>query len=111
MPIVKKREIETIAQMNGEEIERFLARLPAAKEQLEDLFDYLEIRLEDEPCDHTSRFAMQFMMQNTMNFPQVSGWLSQNGGYCDCKILEEIASEWWKVFGNFDAVSEAEKDI
>jgi Protein of unknown function (DUF2695) len=49
---------------------------------------------------------MQFLMQNGLSFPKVSGWLSQNGGYCDCKILIEIASEWWKVFGSGDENSE-----
>ena len=102
MPIIKKREIEMLAQMNGEEIERFLKRLPAEKERLEGLFDYLEMKMEDEECNHTSRFAMQYMMQKGMNFPQVSGWLSLNGGYCDCKIIEEIAAEWWKVFDGAD---------
>jgi hypothetical protein len=106
MPIVKKREIEMIAQMNGEELDRFLLRLPASKEQLEDLFDTLDMKLADEPCDHTNRHSMQFLMQNGLSFPKVSGWLSQNGGYCDCKILIEIASEWWKVFGSGDENSE-----
>ena len=87
-----------LAQMNGEEIERFLKKLPAGKEQFEKLFDYLELKLESQPCDHTSRLTMQFLMQNMMSFPKVSGWLSQNGGYCDCKILEEIAVPWREAF-------------
>lgn len=98
MPIIKKREIEMLAQMNGEEIERFLRKLPAQKQDLEDLFDFLEMKLEDQPCDHTSRWSMQFIMQKQMNFAKVSGWLSQNGGYCDCKTIEEIAAVWWRVF-------------
>lgn len=100
MPIVKKREIEVMAQLSGEELQKYLVRLPAPKEKLDDLFDYLEMTLEDHPCDHTNRFTMQFLMQNGLSFPKVSGWLSQNGGYCDCKIVEEIATEWWKIFDN-----------
>ncbi|CAN5244262.1 hypothetical protein BH10ACI1_BH10ACI1_20880 [soil metagenome] len=109
MAIVKKREIEVMAQMNGEELEKALLRLPASREKLEDLFDNLETKLETEPCDHTSRFTMQFLMQKGMNFPKVSAWLSQNGGYCDCKIVEEIAAEWWKIFDNYDENFEAQK--
>ena len=60
------------------------------------------MKLEDQPCDHTSRFAMQYMMQKRMDFPKVSGWLSQNGGNCDCKIIEEIAVAWWKIFDNLE---------
>jgi hypothetical protein len=98
MAIIKKREIEVMAQLSGEELEGYLYKLPASKKQFEALFRYLEIRTEKEACDHTSRYAMQFMMQNMMNFGKVSGWLSQNGGYCDCKILEEIAVPWRELF-------------
>lgn len=100
MAIVKKREIEVMAQLSGEKLKRHLNKLPATKTQFEDLFNYLQLRLQVQTCDHTSRLTMQFMMQNMMNFPKVSGWLSQNGGYCDCTILKEIAVPWWKLFEN-----------
>ncbi len=102
MAIVKKREVEIMAQLSGEELERHLLKLPAKKEQFDALFDFLEKKLASESCDHTSRFTMQFMMQKMMNFAKVSGWLSQNGGYCDCKILEEIAIPWREIFNDVE---------
>ncbi|MDH3494604.1 MAG: DUF2695 domain-containing protein [Acidobacteriota bacterium] len=98
MAIIKKREIDVLAQMNGDELERFVESLPAGKDKIEGLFDFLEMKLETNTCDHTSRFAMQFMMQNTLNFAKLSAWLSRNGGYCDCKIVSEIAEIWREVF-------------
>jgi hypothetical protein len=98
MAIIKKREIDVLAQMNVDELERFVNSLPAERGQIEALFDFLDMKLEGNTCDHTSRFAMQYMMQNSMNFPKLSAWLSQNGGYCDCKIVEEIAETWREVF-------------
>ena len=100
MPIVKKREIENLAQMSGQEIEAFLKRLPIQKEEIEDLFDYLEFKLERETCNHTLRYAMQYVMENRLNFPKVTAWLNENGGFCDCKVLEEIVPEWRKAFGS-----------
>jgi hypothetical protein len=105
MPIVRKREIENLEQMNGEEIEAFLANLPSRKEQIEDLFDFIEFKLEREPCNHSLRFAMQYMMENRLNFPKVTSWLNENGGYCDCKVLEEITSKWR---GKFDSMADEE---
>jgi hypothetical protein len=102
MPIIKKREIENLQQMSGDEIEAFLKSLPAKKEEIERLFDYLETRTEREPCDHSLRFAMQFMMEKRLNFPKVTAWLNNNGGYCDCKVLEQIVPEWRKAFDNED---------
>ena len=98
MPIVRKREIENLEQMNGEEIEAFLESLPARQEQIEDMFDFIEFKLEREPCNHSLRFAMQYMMENRLNFPKVTGWLNENGGYCDCKVMEEIVSKWRAKF-------------
>ena len=102
MPILRKRQIENLQQMNGEEIEAFLKSLPAKKEEIESLFDYLEMRLEREPCNHSLRYAMQFMMEKRLNFPKVTSWLNENGGYCDCKVVEQIVPEWRKVFDNED---------
>ena len=98
MAIVKKREVEIMAQLSGEELERYLDRLPASKERFEDLFYFIEAKIEKHSCDHTSRFTMLFMMRKMMDFGKVSGWLNQNGGYCDCKILEEIAAPWREMF-------------
>ncbi len=98
MAIVKKREVEVMAELNNEELVEYMKKLPATKEQFDGLFDFLETRLDMTPCDHTSRFSMQYVMQKAMNFPKVSAWLSQQGGYCDCKILEEIAIPWREIF-------------
>ncbi len=99
MAIVKKREVEIMAELNTEELVRHVKKLPARKEQFDSLFNFLEAKLASQSCDHTSRFTMQYLMQKMMNFPKVSAWLSQQGGYCDCKILEEIAIPWREIFG------------
>ena len=98
MPILKKREIDNLEQMSGEELEAFLEGLPAGQYDIEDLFDFLEIKMAKEECNHSLRFAMQFMMENRLNFPKVSSWLQQNGGFCDCKVLEQIVPTWRKAF-------------
>ncbi len=98
MAIVKKREVEIMATLSGEELDLHIKKLPATKEQFDSLFNFLEMKLDGQECDHTSRFTMQYLMQKMMNFPKVSAWLSQQGGYCDCKILDEIAVPWREIF-------------
>jgi hypothetical protein len=88
--------------MSGEELKQFLDDLPAGQYDIEDLFDFLETKLEREECNHSLRFAMQFMMENRLDFPKLTAWLQQNGGFCDCKVLEQIAPVWRKAFGDFD---------
>lgn len=99
MPILRKREIDNLEQMSAEELEEFLESLPAGQYDIEDLFEFLEMKLGKEECNHSLRFAMQYMMENRLNFPKLSSWLQQNGGFCDCKVLEQIAPGWRKAFG------------
>lgn len=102
MPIIRKREVEHLAQMSGEQLKEFLEFLPAGQYDMEDLFDFLEMKLEKEECNHSLRFAMQFMMENRLDFPRLTSWLQQNGGFCDCKVIEQIAPEWRKAFDNLE---------
>jgi len=98
MAILRKREIDNLEQMSGEELAAFLESLPAGQYDVEDLFDFLEDKFEREECNDTLRFSMQFIMENRLNFPKLSSWLQRNGGFCDCKVLEQIAPAWRKVF-------------
>lgn len=100
MPIVKKREIENLEQMSGEELERFLGRLPAGAETVSKMLDFIEDELYENTCDHHLRYAMKFMMDNRLDFPKLTGWLNENGGYCDCKVMDEIAPKWRAKFGD-----------
>jgi Protein of unknown function (DUF2695) len=98
MPLIKKRQLEVWAQLNGEERERFIESLPATREQIEDLFDYLDVRLKDESCIHNLRFTMQFLMERRLDMPKVMSWLNENGGYCDCEVLQNIEPNWFRAF-------------
>lgn len=98
MPILKKREIDNLEKMTSEELEEFLKTLPAGQFDIEELFDFLETKLEREECKHSLRFAMQFMMENKLDFPKLTQWLQRNGGFCDCKVIEQITPIWRRAF-------------
>jgi len=100
MPIVKKREIENLEQMSGEQLQRFLDRLPERQQTISKMLDYIEDHLWDSECDDHLKHAMKFMMDNRLDFPKLTAWLNQNGGYCDCKVMEQIAPLWRAKFGD-----------
>ena len=100
MAILRKREIENLEQMSGEELETFLGTLPAGPETVSELLDHLEDELYDSECNHNLQHSMKFMMDRGLNFPKFTSWLSNNGGYCDCKVMEQIAPIWRKKFGD-----------
>ena len=100
MPIVKKREIENLEQMSGEELQEFIDTLPAGPETISRLLDFIEDELYETECNHSLQYAMRFMMDNRLSFPQLTSWLNENGGYCDCKVMEQIAPIWRAKFGD-----------
>lgn len=100
MAILRKREIENLEQLSGEELQAFLDSLPAGQQTVSELLDYLEDELFEQECDHSLRFSMKFMMDRGLNFPKLTSWLSNNGGYCDCKVMEQIAPVWRRKFGD-----------
>jgi hypothetical protein len=98
MPVVRKREIENLEQMSGEELSAFLDSLPARQDTISGMLDFVEDELYDAECNHSLRFAMRYMMDNRLDFPRLTSWLTENGGYCDCKVLEQIAPAWRAKF-------------
>lgn len=100
MAILRKRQIENLEQMSGEEFQAFLDSLPAGQETVSELLDYLEDELYDSECNHSLQYSMRFMMENGLNFAKLTSWLNDNGGYCDCKVMEQIAPAWRKKFGD-----------
>ena len=100
MPIIRKREIENLEQMSGEELQGFLDRLPERQQTISKMLDYIEDELWDSECDDHLKHAMKFMMDNRLDFPKLTAWLNANGGYCDCKVMEQIAPLWRAKFGD-----------
>ena len=100
MAILRKRQIENLEQLSGQELQAFIDSLPAAQHTISELLDFVEDELYENECNDSLQFAMQFMMRNHLNFPKITSWLNENGGYCDCKVMEQIAPVWRRKFGD-----------
>jgi hypothetical protein len=100
MPILKKREIENLEQLSGEDLQAFLDSLPARQATISELLDFVEDELHEVECNHSLQYAMRFMMENRLDFGKITAWLTNNGGYCDCKVMEQIAPIWRAKFGD-----------
>ena len=100
MPILRKREIENLEQLSGEELQAFIDSLPAQQHTISDLIDFVEDELFDSECNHSLQHSMRFMMENNLDFPKLTNWLNRNDGYCDCKVIEQIAPIWRGKFGD-----------
>jgi len=67
---------------------------------ISDLIDFVEDELYDNECNHSLQYSMRFMMDNRLDFPKLTSWLNENGGYCDCEVMKQIAPKWRAKFGD-----------
>jgi len=100
MAILRKREIDNLEQLSGDELSEFLATMPARQDSISGLLDHVEDELYESECNHSLQHSMKFMMDNGLDFGKLTNWLTRNGGYCDCKVLEQIAPIWRAKFGD-----------
>jgi len=90
-----KNEIERRKQIQKELIEKvkleFESSLPISREKFTQLFDFLDEKLGEYECDNSLKLTIEFLHENKIeNFDEIKNWLQENGGYCDCEVLNNV---------------------
>ena len=70
--------------------QRVRDELPAPILVLKELFNFLDQQLSSDACDHTFRFTRQFIERNVLNEDRLMDWSRENGGHCDCEMLNNV---------------------
>jgi hypothetical protein len=84
----RKKLLENI-QINTQK--QFEDNLPMSLDKFKKLFDYLDKELSGKECDHTNNLTKEYLNKiGQNNVEAILEWLSNNNGYCDCEILENI---------------------
>lgn len=74
------------------EKESFFANLPLDQDLLNELFDYLDAELEYISCKHDYELTSNFLnLKGKKIDDRTIKWFQENGGYCDCEILFNVA--------------------
>ena len=76
------------------EEEAFVASLPMQVSNFLGLFDELNDKLVDTPCDHSLVFTEHFLNKHHLPLQSVIPWLSEHGGYCDCEVLFNVEEKF-----------------
>jgi len=79
------KELQEKAQIEFEE------SLPVSRELFQKLFDFLDEEFEINDCDDNLKMTKQFLeSQHIQNMEEVKNWLKENGGFCDCEVLNNV---------------------
>ena len=93
----KQRRKELLQSFKSQEQEAKIAQMPISKEDLKDLFDYLDSSLQEEGCDDALTLTEAFLQERHLPVDQTKAWLAQYGGYCDCEVLANVEDEFSKI--------------
>lgn len=78
------------AHVRDQERKVALAALPLPIEELEAIFDILDVELGARDCDHSRRLTEAWLESRGHDVPAVLAWLDTQGGYCDCEVLTNV---------------------
>ena len=86
----EKRELKRA--LRARERETAEKALPAPKEMLLALLNHLDEKLAHEACDHTLRLTLAWAAAQGLDGERIASWTRENGGFCDCEVLANVAS-------------------
>jgi hypothetical protein len=67
-----------------------LAALPLPLDELEAMFDMLDVELTRQGCDHSRRLTRRWLETRGHDIDVVFAWLDTQGGFCDCEVLDNV---------------------
>lgn len=80
-----QKELQEKAQLEFEK------SIPVSREVFQNLFNFLDEELEKKNCDDRLILTKKFLETNQIeNIDEIENWLKQNGGFCDCEVLNNI---------------------
>ncbi len=94
---------ENIKAWKKKQKEEFLASLPFPEQKFQELFDYLDEKLENNICKKDFSFTRIFLKNQFIDFDKCIDFFVKHGAYCDCEVLMNI-EELFPVSDNNETV-------
>jgi len=70
--------------------EEFLETIPFPEPVFQELFDYLDARLQNESCRHNFDLTTSFLSTKGIKFQEQIDFFFEHGGGCDCEVLMNV---------------------
>lgn len=91
--VERRKQIATELKLKARQ--EFEKCLPMSRYNFERLFDYLEEQLANKTCDDTLKLSVSLLQSLQLeNIEEITKWLRENGGYCDCEVLANIEEKF-----------------
>jgi hypothetical protein len=90
----KRSRKEALDRWKADQRAAARAKLPLPDDQMQALFDMLNVEFPRQGCDHTLRLTRAWLAANGLPVEPVAAWLQDNGGFCDCEALANAEEAW-----------------
>lgn len=90
----KRSRKEALDKWKSDQRAAARAKLPLSNDQMQALFDMLDVELPRQGCDHTLRLTRAWLVTKELPHESVVAWLHENGGFCDCEALANAEQAW-----------------
>lgn len=91
--IERRKQIAKELRLNARR--EFEKSIPMTHENFKSLFDYLNEQLYDNFCDHSLKLTIGYLQSLKLNnIGEITEWLEENGGNCDCEVLATIEEKF-----------------
>lgn len=100
----KGRRREIVHALRDQERQKAREGFPAPILTLKGLFDFLDLRLSESECDDTLRFTQDYIRRNDMDERLTVEWCEQNGGFCDCEVLDNVEPTVAEAVPGYDRI-------
>ena len=88
----KARRKQIAHALRDQERQKAREGFPAPVPALRGLFDHIDLRLGEEECDGSLRLTREFLRRSSLDEDRVVAWLEEQGGHCDCEVLNNVES-------------------
>jgi hypothetical protein len=90
----KKKRKEAVHRWKAEQRVAARAKLPLPNDQMQALFDMLDVEFPKKGCNGTLRLTREWLKTQGLPVDSVVSWLNDNGGFCDCEALANSEGAW-----------------
>jgi len=90
----KRSRKEALNRWKADQRAAARVKLPLPNEQMQAMFDMLDVERSRQECDHTLRLTRAWLVSNDLPVEPVVAWLNETGGYCDCEALANSEEAW-----------------
>jgi hypothetical protein len=70
------------------------AAFPLPDQDLAVLFEAIDSGLSAAACDNSLRLTREWLAHAGQDIDKVVGWLTENGGFCDCEVVANSRDHW-----------------